>query len=284
MRNLKDLKFTSIRNACKEVGVSYLTKTASSAKLVHSVKVSDVITTGLYLAPAYQYGKLNSCSHRTKECEQACLVGSGRARMELVTGSRMIRDCREVKTRLFYENTNYFMQWLIAEIIRDKAKVEKQGHFYAVRLNCTSDIDWANVLVNGQNIFEIFPDVQFYDYSKNPSKFIDIAKNYHLTFSYTGKNASKANELLNKGFNVAVVFNTKANKPLPETFAGIKVVDGDLTDYRVTDGSGVIVGLRFKMLLREASEIALKSIFVVDENNPNASALAMSKAKVLEMV
>jgi len=284
MRNLKDLKFTSIRNACKEVGVSYLTKTASSAKLVHSVKVSDVVTTGLYLAPAYQYGKLNSCTHRTKECEQACLYNSGRARIEIDSNKSMIKDCREVKTRLFYENTGYFMQWLIAEIIRDKAKVEKQGHFYAVRLNCTSDIDWANVLVNGLNIFEIFPDVQFYDYSKNPSKFIDIAKNYHLTFSYTGKNASKANELLNKGFNVAVVFNTKANKPLPETFAGIKVVNGDLTDYRPTDGSGVIVGLRFKMLVTDASEIALKSIFVVDENNPNTSALAMSKAKVLEMV
>lgn len=284
MRNLKDLKFTSIRNACKEVGVSYLTKTAASAKLVHSVKVSDVITTGLYLAPAYQYGKLNSCSYRTKECEQACLHNSGRTRIETDSNRTMIKDCREIKTRLFYENTNYFMQWLIAEIIRDKAKVEKQGYFYAVRLNCTSDIDWANVLVDGQNIFEIFPDVQFYDYTKNPSKFNAIAKNYHLTFSYTGRNASKANELLNKGFNVAVVFSTKANKPLPETFAGIKVVDGDLTDYRPTDGSGVIVGLRFKMLVKDASEIALKSIFVVDENNPNASALAKANVQVLEFV
>jgi hypothetical protein len=90
--------------------------------------------------------------------------------------------------------------------------------------------------------------------------------------------------LLNKGFNVAVVFNTVANKLLPETFAGIKVVDGDLTDWRVGDGSGVIVGLRFKMLVKDASEIALKSIFVVDENNPNASALAMSKVKELELV
>jgi hypothetical protein len=118
MKNLKDLKFTSIKNAIKEVGVSYLTKTASSAKLIHSVKVSDVVTTGLYLAPAYQYGKLNSCSYRTKECEQACLNTSGRACIEINSNKTMIKDCREIKTRLFYENTNYFMQWLIAEIIR----------------------------------------------------------------------------------------------------------------------------------------------------------------------
>jgi len=281
---MKNLEFKTIGKAKREVKLSYLTKTASSAKLMHSVKVSDVITTGMYLAPANQSG-YDTCSHATPECRMACLNTSGRAAMEVVTGSTKISNSRNVKTRLFYENTAYFMQWLIAEIKRDKAKTEAEGHNYAVRLNCTSDIDWANVLVDGQTIFEIFPDVQFYDYTKNWNKFKYIAPNYHLTFSYTGKNANVAKSLLKQGYNVAVVFNTKANKPLPKSFAGYDVVDGDLTDYRPSDGNGVIVGLRFKLIGdKKAQAEALKSVFIVDENNLENSKLAQSIVKEKELI
>ena len=271
------------------VGVSYLTKGASSAKLEHSLSESKVYTLGLYLAPANQSG-YNTCSHATPECRMACLNTSGRAGMEISTGSKKISSCRNRKTQLFYENTNYFMQWLIAEIIKNKAYASKTGYYFAVRLNCTSDIDWANVLISGygnepMNIFEIFPDVQFYDYTKNWNKFDNIAPNYHLTFSYTGRNASKAIELLSEGFNVAVVFNvTNPNKPLPTMLAGYKVVNGDLTDYRPSDGKGVIVGLRFKLIgNKDAQKEALKSVFVVNAENLENNTLAMSKVNELEM-
>lgn len=281
---MKDLKFSTIGKAIKDVKITYLTKTVSSAKLQHSVKVSDVITTGMYLAPANQSG-YNTCSHSTPECRMACLNTSGRAAMEVVTGSTKISNSRNIKTRLFYENTAYFMQWLIAEIKRDKAKTEAKGQTYAVRLNCTSDIDWANVIVDGKTIFEIFPDVQFYDYTKNWNKFKNIAPNYHLTFSYTGKNANVAKSLLKQGFNVAVVFNTKVNKPLPKSFAGYDVIDGDLTDYRPSDGNGVIVGLRFKLIGdKKVQAEALKSVFIVDENNLENSKLAQSIVKESEMI
>jgi hypothetical protein len=46
--------------------------------------------------------------------------------------------------------------------------------------------------------------------------------------------------------NVAVVFNTKKGKPLPKTYYGIKVVEGDDTDLRFLDSKRVIVGLRAK--------------------------------------
>jgi len=273
---MKNLKFTSISKAKKDVKVSYLTKTASSAKLIHSAKESNVLTTGLYLAPAKQSG-YEVCSHSTPECRMACLNSSGRAAMELIAGKSKIADCRNTKTKLFFENQTFFMEWLISEIIRDQKVAANKGMFYAVRLNCTSDIDWANILYNGLNIFQIFPEVQFYDYTKNWNKFNNIASNYHLTFSYTGKNASKAKELLAKGFNVAVVFSTKANKPLPTKLAGYNVIDGDLTDYRPSDGNGVIVGLRFKVIAGKANQIeALKSVFIIDENNLTDNTLAKS--------
>jgi hypothetical protein len=43
-------------------------------------------------------------------------------------------------------------------------------------------------------------------------------------------------EALANGVNVAVVFRVKKRKPLPETFMGYQVIDGDLTDLRFTDG------------------------------------------------
>jgi hypothetical protein len=273
---MKDLKFTTINKAKKQVEVSYLTKTASSAKLIHSAKESNVLTTGLYLAPANQSG-YQVCSHSTPECRMACLNGSGRAAMELIAGKNKISECRNVKTKLLFENQNFFMKWLISEIIRDKKVAQSKGMHYAVRLNCTSDIDWSNILYNGLNIFQIFPEIEFYDYTKNWNKFNNIAPNYHLTFSYTGKNASKAKELLSKGYNVAVVFSTLRGKKLPTKLAGYNVIDGDLTDYRPSDGKGVIVGLRFKLIAgKENQKNALQSVFIIDENNLTDNTLAKS--------
>ncbi|MDZ7785966.1 MAG: hypothetical protein U5L95_02485 [Candidatus Saccharibacteria bacterium] len=110
-----------------------------------------------------------------------CLNTSGRVAVEEFSGKCTILNARIKKTKLFYEQPEFFMQWLIADIEAKQVKAQKDGYFFSVRLNCTSDIDWENVRVNGQNIFEIFPDVQFYDYTKNANKFNNLAPNYHLT-------------------------------------------------------------------------------------------------------
>jgi hypothetical protein len=44
---------------------------------------------------------------------------------------------------------------------------------------------------------------------------------------------------------VAMVFDVPKHA-LPATYLGIPVIDGDLTDYRYGDPSGVIVGLAAK--------------------------------------
>ena len=105
----------------------------------------------------------------------------------------------------------------------------------------------------GKNILEIFPDVDFYDYTKinNRLKLMDKYSNYHLTLSYTGYNWTECIEALENGINVAAVFDTKKGQDLPIGYEGYEVVDGDLSDYRLTDPKGVIVGLRFKKVIND---------------------------------
>lgn len=258
------MKFTTIGEAAKQAKVSYLGNINSSAKLIKNKKVSGQYTYIIYLAPAKLSG-YNVCSHSTPECRMACLNTSGRAGMEIQAGKTKTQDARIKKTRLFFEHTAFFMQWMIAEIRKYQNKAKKDGFGFSIRLNGTSDIDWQNVKVDGLNIFQIFPEVLFYDYTKNPSKFNELPKNYHLTMSYTGKNIDICKVLLEQGQNVAVVFNVKRHKPLPEILFDYKVVDGDLTDYRPDDSKGVIIGLRFKQIAdKQATKKLMNSCFVVN--------------------
>lgn len=279
---MSQMKFTTIGKAKRDTKLSYLGNVNKSAKLIKNGKVSGQMTYGLYLAPASVSG-YNVCSHSTHECRLGCLATSGRAGMEINSKGKCnrINNARTVKTKLFFEHNDFFMAWLIAEIEAAKIKAEKVGFGFSARLNCTSDIDWQNTLYHGMNIFEIFPDVQFYDYTKNPNKFINIAKNYHLTFSYTGRNWHACKAILKRGHNIAVVFNVKNENDIPAMYNGYEVVNGDLTDYRVNDAKGVIVGLKWKRIAnRVAEKEVLNSCFVIKpENiNVNVQGLAMSIA------
>ncbi len=235
------MKFTTIAKAKKQTGLSYLG----------------------YLAPASLSG-YNVCSHSTPECRMGCLNTSGRAGIEEFAGLTMIQDARIKKTKLFYEHPEFFMAWLMAEIEAGQRKAKKDGYFFSVRLNCTSDIDWQSVKINGKSIFETYPEISFYDYTKNANKFFDKPSNYHLTLSYTGRNWGLCEVILKRGHNVAMVFNVKTEAELPAMHNGYKVINGDLTDYRIDDAKGIIVGLKWKRIAnREAEKQVLNSVFVV---------------------
>lgn len=263
-----NMEFTTIGNAKKQTGLSYLGNINSSAKMIKNKKVSGQYTYIIYLAPANTSG-YNVCSHSTPECRMGCLATSGHAGMEIKAGkSSKIVDSRIKKVKLFYEQPEFFMQWLIAEINYYQRKAIKDNMGFSVRLNGTADIDWANVLVNGKNIFEIFPNVQFYDYSKSILKFNNKPNNYHLTYSFTGRNTKQCIELLNRGFNVAVVFNVKRESDLPKIFMNYPVINGDETDFRVLDAKGVIVGLKFKHIAnKQVEKLVLNSCFVVQPSD-----------------
>ena len=256
-------KFTTCAAAYKQIGVSYLGGINTSSKLMKNQKVSGQMTYILYLAPAMQSG-YNVCPNSTPECRLGCLSTSGRAAMDLISGQNRIKNSRIAKTKLFYEDNELFMSLLFAEIKLKQAKAIRKGYHFSVRLNGTSDINWTEYKLNGQNVFQAFPEITFYDYTKNPVKFFDKPENYHLTFSYSGINVETCKKILAKGFNVAVVFNVKNENEMPETFLGYPVINGDLTDYRVDDAKGCIIGLKWKNIANKADNEAIKkSVFVV---------------------
>lgn len=187
-----------------------------------------------------------------------------------------------------------FKVQLIAELLSFREHCSRHGFKPAVRLNGTSDIlwekqdfraAWSGVLggswgkyaqrrafkrresiYDSQTIFQLFPDMTFYDYTKHFERMIKSLKggdwpwNYDLTFSRTEEDSSdyKCGQVLVNGGNVAVV----CSHDLPDymgfvdghlttgpTFdwrTGFQVIDGDVNDLRFLEDAGVIVGLRAK--------------------------------------
>ncbi len=239
---MSTLQFTTVGNAKKVTGLSYLGSVASSSKIAKGLQYNEM-TYILYLAPANQSG-YEVCPMRTKECTEACLTESGHNRIDVKKNA--INKARIKKTKLFFEERAFFMAWLVTEIEKAKADAESKGMRFSVRLNGTSDIEPTLFKHNGRVIFDLFDDVTFYDYTKVAKRFrlLDKYTNYDLTYSFSGYNMFQCLQLLdsNKG-RVAMVFEGKV---LPIQFMGRKVIDGDAYDMRYLDEQGVIVGLKFK--------------------------------------
>lgn len=240
------MKFKSIAEAKRQTGLSYLGSVNLSAKHQKNYDMGEMVY-ALYLAPAEMSG-YNVCPKSNAECRFLCLNESGQNKIQTKTNN--INKARIIKTKLFFEEREFFMQWLIADIKASKLKADKTFHKFSIRLNNTSDInpEQFQLLVDGKmkNILEIFPDIQFYDYTKvdNRKKLLDKYKNYDITFSYDGYNWDICEKMINDNIRVAVVFK----KELPLNWNGIEVINGDLYDVRYHDEKNVIVGLKFKQV------------------------------------
>lgn len=263
------MNFSTIGTAKKETKLSYLGTVNQSAKLEKNFKVFNVLTYSLYLSPASISG-YNVCVESTPECRMGCLNTSGLAKVEVHANKTNIKDARIAKTRLLIEHKEYFMNWLVAEIKSAKLKAEKMNALFSVRLNCTSDVDWANTLLNGQNIFQIFSEVTFYDYTKIFTKFFNKPENYHLTYSYTGYNWVNCLKVLDMGYNIAMVFNIGKKETLPLSYKNVPIISGDLSDYRVNDAKSCIVGLVWKQIANKVhNELMRFSDFCTQPNDEN---------------
>lgn len=209
------------------------------------------LTAILHLSPARIAG-FEVCASRTLGCTNACLNTAGRGGI-----FEAIHVCRIRRTVAFRVNREAFMRQLEKEISAHVRRAAKHGLTPCIRLNGTSDIPFENVRyvrADGSKgtIFERFPDVQFYDYTKHSHRFArPLPANYDLTFSLADGNEDKADEAMRNGARVAVVFRN-AVKPnarkwtLPATWNGVTVVDADATDLRFLDPKGVYCGLRAK--------------------------------------
>jgi hypothetical protein len=236
------MEFTTKTQAKRLTGLSYLGSISKTVKHKKSIKYGE-LTYSLYLAPAKSSG-YEVCPGRTAECTRLCLNESGMNTMVRNDKGDVINRSRIQKTKLFFEDHEFFMKWLIFEINAGITKAERMGLLFSVRLNNTSDINPIEFQLNGLNIIEIFPDVQFYDYSKikERAELMKIYKNYDLTFSFNGYNLANCMTMLQNKVRVAMVFKKK----IPESYLGYRVIDGDKYDMRHRDDEPTIVGLKYK--------------------------------------
>ena len=205
----------------------------------------------LHLAPAKLSG-YETCAKRTAGCTAACLNLAGRGGMfKKGENTNAIQKARIRKTVEFFQNRDVFMAKLVKDIQLAIKQAGKKGYIPVFRLNGTSDLAWEKypVEVDGvqyANIFAAFPEVQFYDYTKILGRKIKHIDNYHLTFSAADGNDADVVKAIDQGYNVAVVFGIKKTQPMPETYFGRPVFNGDESDLRFLDPKGVIVGLYAK--------------------------------------
>lgn len=217
--------------------------TVGNPKLLKG-QAQGYLSSVLHFAPANLSGK-EVCPKRTAGCTSACLNTAGRGGIfKKGETTNVIQQARIRKTKMFFEARQDFMHELVNEIQKTIKKAEKQGLIPVFRLNGTSDIAWEKyeVMLSGKNIFQLFPQVQFYDYTKIVGRKVSHIKNYHLTFSNADGNINDVLKAKANGMNIAVVFR----KELPAKYLGMTVVNGDETDLRFLDPKGVIVGLKAK--------------------------------------
>lgn len=250
----------------------------------------------MYMSP-YKNNDLgiNVCPKATKGCAEACLYSSGAARFPAV------QKGKRNKTNYFGSNLKGFMNQLYNEIsgivakheaIEGDVKLSLNGNVlrhkkFAIRLNGTSDIPFENIKVkDNKNIFELFPDVQFYDYTKLDQRFDNkiLPANYQLTFSRSEDNDNETLDILNRGFNVAVVFGVKDENDLPDTYLGYPVINGDESDLRFLDDENVVVGLKYKLMTGKGTKGLNKKML---EENPfivDVAKLPKKKKKLLKVL
>ena len=216
----------------------------------------------MYLAP-YTLGGKNLCPFaKAAGCINACLYTAGRGIFNNVQNARLNR------TKLYHRDINAFMNQLAIEITALEKTAIKKGLIPVIRLNGTSDINWEDIRFNYEfihnkirsvTIFELFPEIQFYDYTKNPNR-DQLPKNYDLTFSYSNKpEFKKFNEIaIKKSMRLAAVFS---DQNLPAYFMGLPVLNGDESDLTFLAPKNTILGLYAKgKAKKDTSGFIIKTI------------------------
>jgi len=201
-----------------------------------------------YMAPHTTGGVGNLCPNASEGCKSLCLGKySGQASFvkDLENGTNNVRESRIRKAEYFMNDRKAFLSEmtdhvkdLVKKSVKDKLKL-------CVRPNGSTDLAFEKIKTDsGKSIAQLFPNVQFVDYTKSMKRVLDPKRpsNYHLTFSLSETNKAEAEKVLKAGFNVAVVFGNG----IPKTFMGHKVIDGLKHDLRHLDPSPVIVGLEPK--------------------------------------
>ena len=197
---------------------------SSNAKL----NKNDVPTFGLSLAPHRTAGVGNLCHYSTHDCRMVCLFSAGRGRFAMVQRGRIVR------TVFLAHEPLLFHAMLRAEIL---AALKSFGRRQvAFRLNVVSDIDWHS----HPWLADLSPRARFYAYTKDPAR-LEAGTREDLTFSISERQTTPADvvAIANDGHRVAMVADWP--RPLPTSWHGAQLIDGEKSDARFQDARGAVV-------------------------------------------
>lgn len=238
---------------------------------------------GLNLLPARMWAErgsksrpVNFCIGASTYCEATCLVNSGRQ-----TTDKYYTELKAATCASLLAQPVAFGRMLLDACLLHRGSSpgflapNENAVVPFVRLNVVSDVPWE--LVFPSLFTDLLPPepgwshgLSFYDYTKVPGR--SVPPNYDLTFSYSGTNVRTCEKTLDAGGKVAVVFFKKEQRkgawkthttwqgatrggvagPLPRSFLGAEVINGDITDVRPLDDKIAegpppwVVGLTYK--------------------------------------
>ena len=216
------------------------------------------------------------CYYATEACSRECLDYAGRGSMKPTQKARIKR------TRFLFQHRAEFFLQQEREYEAFLRQADRRKLIPVGRPNGTSDLPWERMPFTGKSgrrydsIMERFPDgrdIIWMDYTKNPTRARE--QPYNLTFSRaeTADNQAHALKLLDLGVNIAVVCGVPSRpdrfgrkKPLPKTWEGHTVIDGDVHDLRFLDPRNVVVGLRSKgKAVHDKTGFVIPVEFQIDE-------------------
>jgi len=223
----------------------------SNTKLKKNNKPIDIRVAGLSLYPNDLV-----CPMRNKaKCKKPCLRASGRGAFDSV------ENARKGKLNYYMKDRAGFIKQLTKELINFEKLCNKNGVVPYVRLNVISDIQWE-LKTNGE-IPQLFPNINFYDYTKIAKRLTKTPSNYKLMFSYSRAPDYQDQVRLAQKTNVpiSVVFYG----PMPSVFLGKKVINGDDSDIENLKHKNCIIGLKYKIAKGQGVD-PLDAPFIVNTN------------------
>ena len=182
-------------------------------------------------------------------CAKMCLEGAGRGVM------KPVKDGRFRKTMYYHNDTQGFLEQLRRELFNFNKLCKRTGVEPIARLNTLSDVRWER-----HEIPQEFPDIFFYDYTKNPSRLGKTPANYDLMYSYSAE--PEYQKYVKKALKTVAPMSVVFRNGMPEFYLGRRVIDGDASDLVNVKAGAVIVGLKAKGKAKKD-----KGNFVVDASN-----------------
>ena len=215
----------------RDSGTSLLTFPSAQPKVGKNIRPTVSIT--------LEAGSDGGLCVNDRYCRATCVVAeSARAQYDNVKRSRAAR------TQFLTDYPELFLGLLLERL--EWAHV--QHGILDIRPNANSDVAWERI---APALFKLIAtwDGRAYDYTKRMDRVGFLAENYRTTYSLTrATRLETVQRITGRGDTVTAVF--PSTSPLPATWRGLPVVNGDVTDDRFSDPSGVVVGLLGKGKLR----------------------------------